>query len=341
MILALTNRHDDHSDIVLAALQQRGAQFCRFNTEDFCSKNGTNMSFSNLGQNLYLNIEGTRIDLASIDTVWYRRPESPTTPTHIQEEDRAFAQEESKHVLRALWQLLADRFWVNSYDKTQIASLKPYQLQVARQSGLRVPKTLITNDPAEVLRFYDECAGNIVYKMLTPHSRKTDAGGFQTVYTTRVQRSDLVSRQEGIRIAPCTFQEYVSKEVELRVTVIGNTIHSAAIDSQKGKRTRDDWRRYDFSRCLYAPTQLPTELEKKIFAFMAQLGLVFGCLDLILTPDGEYVFLEINPNGQWYWVEVLTELPLLNTFAEFLVSGKNSIQGEGNRADLVFQNSDS
>lgn len=52
--------------------------------------------------------------------------------------------------------------------------------------------------------------------------------------------------------------------------------------------------------------------------FFERMHLNFGCFDLIVTPDGEYVFLECNPNGQWLWVELATGLPIAEAIADFL-----------------------
>lgn len=115
-------------------------------------------------------------------------------------------------------------------------------------------------------------------------------------------------------------QEYVEKALEFRVTIIGGRIFTCAIHSQDSERTRHDWRRYDFEKVKHEVYQLPVEVEQKLLALMKEWGLVYGAMDMILTPSGEYVFLEVNPTGQWGWIEYLTGMPISRTIAELLMN---------------------
>ena len=118
------------------------------------------------------------------------------------------------------------------------------------------------------------------------------------------------------------FQEYVPKRIEIRATVIEREIFCAEIHSQQSERSRVDWRRYDFDNTPYFPHALPDHVRSKILQFMRRLGLLFGCIDMILTPEGEYVFLEVNQAGQWYWVELLTGLPITEYFVRYLTDSR-------------------
>ncbi len=115
------------------------------------------------------------------------------------------------------------------------------------------------------------------------------------------------------------FQEYVQKSFEVRVTAVGETIFAAAIHSQMSPRSRVDWRRYDLDHTPYEPHSLPRVIEEKCYKLMAILGLHYGALDFIVQPDGKYVFLEINPVGQWGWIEYLTGLPITEAIADLLI----------------------
>ena len=119
-----------------------------------------------------------------------------------------------------------------------------------------------------------------------------------------------------------------NKKVELRVTVFGHRVYTAEIDSQSQEFSKIDWRRTpQEGRNCYAvpqrPYSLPDQIEKKILLLLQRLGLAFGRLDFIVTPQNELVFLEINPNGQWFWIEEATGMPLLNTFTEMLIQGRS------------------
>jgi hypothetical protein len=121
---------------------------------------------------------------------------------------------------------------------------------------------------------------------------------------------------------PVIVQEYVPKKLELRVTVVGDQIFPCAIHSQDSHlENRSDWRN-DVYDCRHESYALPPCVEAKCFELVRRLGVHFGCIDLIVTPDDEYVFLEINPNGQWRWVQELTGMPIAEAIAELLINRK-------------------
>jgi hypothetical protein len=318
-VLVLTNPHDGHSDLAIAALTARGVPVIRFHTEDFPQRAAITCRIGPDGDGSQtLTCDGRRHDLACVRTVWNRRPRPPAVSDAMTAGNRVFAENECTHLLRALWALLADRFWVNRPEASREASLKPAQLAVARALGFDVPRTLVTNEPEAVPGFVDACGGDAIYKTLWPYMESREDGRAFAVYTRRLTGDD-VARASRVSLAPGIFQAHVAKRIELRVTVIGARVFAVEIHSQQSERSRDDWRRYDLANTPYAPHTLPPDVEARCRALVRQLGLATGCLDLILTPDERYVFLEINPDGQWYWLERRTGVPLLEHFVEMLI----------------------
>jgi glutathione synthase/RimK-type ligase-like ATP-grasp enzyme len=185
---------------------------------------------------------------------------------------------------------------------------------------------LVTNSPQAFLEFYFECRGQLVSKVIL-FGRVHRNGENHDSYTHVVQRRELVGYQ-SVRYAPGIFQEYVPKRVELRVTVVGSRVFAAEIHSQDSRLTRDDWRHYDNDRATYAPHALPKSIENLCLQLVRALHLSFGAIDLVLTPQGEYVFLEINPNGQWVWVQELAGLPIAEAIAELLFQGTKADRRE-------------
>ncbi|NJR75066.1 MAG: hypothetical protein HC773_18390 [Scytonema sp. CRU_2_7] len=120
---------------------------------------------------------------------------------------------------------------------------------------------------------------------------------------------------------PNDFQAYIPKRLELRITVVGQQVFAAEIHSQETNHTRYDWRRYDHHKTPYFPHELPPEVEQRCVQLVEKLGLCYGAIDMILTPDGRYVFLEINPNGQYLWIELATGLPISDAICDLLISG--------------------
>jgi hypothetical protein len=113
----------------------------------------------------------------------------------------------------------------------------------------------------------------------------------------------------------------VPKACELRITCMGEELIAARLDSQSTQQGKTDWRVAQLGELAITQVELPVELQQRCRALLRRMGLVFGCIDVIVTPEGEHVFLEINQMGQFLWVEEMCpEVPMLQTFCEFLLS---------------------
>lgn len=319
MILIISDPLDAHADRVQERLEALGAKFVRFDVASFPRGAAATCRIpARAGPEFRISVlqGGERHDLEGVDAVWNRRPKRPVVADGMNAVDRDFARSESEQLITGAWRLLADRFWLNPLPKARAAESKILQLARAKSQGLRVPDTIITNDPAEACAFAER--GQIAYKTLAFLERPPSNGRYHAVYTNIVTRADLASRAKSIALAPCLLQEYIPKRVEIRATVVGGEVFAAEIDSQQSERSKVDWRRYDFENVAYRKHDLPDDVAEKLLRTLGRLGLVFGCFDLILTPEGEYVFLEVNQAGQWYWIEILTGLPITDCVARLL-----------------------
>lgn len=200
------------------------------------------------------------------------------------------------------------------------------QLWLAAAVGLRVPPTLYTTRLPIARAFYDEQGESIIYKPFKPYLSVADLEGegpprVAKLLTNRVRAEHLVESDDFLP-TPSIFQPYVPKQLELRLVVVGKQVFACAIHSQRSERARDDWRRYDLDNTPHEPYALPADVERRVVRLMERLGLVFGSIDMILTPDGEYVFLEVNPNGQFDWIARLTGLPIYEHLAAMLLAGR-------------------
>lgn len=142
------------------------------------------------------------------------------------------------------------------------------------------------------------------------------------LFNRRLDKQTVVSFLGRLKNCPVILQPYIEKLFELRITVVGEKVFPCAIHSQNSQRTLEDWRRYDLSNTPHKIYPLPPNIEGLCVNLVKALELKFGCIDMIVTPDKEYIFLEINPNGQWLWIEQLTGLPISQTLAELLIAGK-------------------
>lgn len=182
------------------------------------------------------------------------------------------------------------------------------QLRLAARVGLKTPATLVTNQREELIEFYHKHEGNIIAKPFYRTFVESDTG-YDTILTSKVSRDDL-KKNNGLELTPVIFQEYIEKMYELRVTCVGDNVFAAKIDSQASEKTRVDWRNYDFEKVRHTAYDLPVHIKDRCLDLSKELGLKYGAMDFIVTPNNEYVFLENNPNGQWLWIENLTDLPI-------------------------------
>jgi len=320
-ILIITNKVDAHADIVIDELHARNAKFTRLNTEDF--PRCVQLSYESENDDLVVRCldSGNVVSAEAIKSVWYRRPDPVVIDVSITDEAfRKLARQECTAAMEGLHQLLNEAFWINHPLALRKARPKIFQLSLARRLGFSVPKTIVTNDPDKAAEFVKRCPGDVVTKTLNQPSVDRDEDRFFTIFTHVLSSSDKKTL-EAVRYAPTLFQEYIPKKVEIRVTIFGRAIFSAEIHSQQNALTRHDYRHIGVE-IDYLPHKLPEKIEDLCLQLVSELGLVFGAIDLILTPNGEYVFLELNSNGQWYWIEQLTELPMRTALVDLLMKGK-------------------
>src|SRR5829696_666709 len=297
-VLLLTHSGDFYTiDLVSQALTRRGVRPIRFNTDLFPSSIKLSARAGD-ERNAHLFTEAAeQISAAEVRAVWARKLWSPRMAEDLDERYRPSCIGESIAALEGFLDALHDARWVNDLQRQRAAENKQRQLRVAARAGLRVPRTLVTNDPVAARQFFAETEGQTVAKLLRPLAVSMDAVT-SFVYTNRVREEDLAGA-ETLRHSPMVFQELIPKACELRVACVAGKVFAGALDASGTSRGHTDWRRAAPEECRWQMAQLPTEVTKGLEALMSELGLVFGAVDLICTPSGEHVFLEVNPGGEW------------------------------------------
>lgn len=324
MILILTESGDSHVASVAQRLRARDADFVRFDPAEFPSRTGLSIKYSALGHAERLLRLGTRsVDLDALKAVWLRRPQVPTPHEEITDgPSRALVAEECETFVLDVWNSL-DCLWIPApVSEFRRAQFKAFQLKVASSVGLELPPTLFTNSPEEFVEFYCKHNGKIVSKLAGDSFFKTVGPPFCR-YTEVVSKRD-VGYADAVRFCPVIFQAYVPKLLELRITVVGEQVFAAEIHSQGSNHTRHDWRRYDNYQTKYLAHELPVDVATCCVRLVEALGLCYGAIDMVLTPDRRYVFLEINPDGQYLWIEEKTGLPISDAICDLLIFGMPS-----------------
>ncbi|MBO1351364.1 MAG: MvdD family ATP-grasp ribosomal peptide maturase [Hormoscilla sp. GUM202] len=270
-------------------------------------------------ERLILAKDGEQLDLKEVGAVWYRRvaiAESIPMTMDVQLRDASI--QESCATIQGMIASL-NAFHLDLVHLIRHASNKQLQLQVARSLGIETPQTLTTNNPLAVGEFVGECPQGAIVKMLSSFAIYEEEEE-KVVFTNLVKPEDLEDL-EGLRFCPMTFQELIPKALELRTTIAGQQIFTAAIDSQKSQKARYDWRRRGLALINdWQPYDLPQELSEKLLQLMDYFGLHYGAIDIILTPDDRHVFLEINPVGEFFWLDRCPGLPISQAIADTLLS---------------------
>jgi glutathione synthase/RimK-type ligase-like ATP-grasp enzyme len=244
-----------------------------------------------------------------------RRPETPTISNAVHEGTaQILAKQESISALRNLWAVL-DCFWVSRPEAIRHAENKMHQLQVAASVGMDVPDTLVTTSPEAAHAFY-QSHQKVIAKALGS-GYVDDINHSDLVFTNLVGPED-VQRLNTVAFAPTMFQVLIPKSYDLRVTVVGHRVFATAIRSRNSSKVQVDWRREPLHNLHHSEHQLPPKISHRVIELVRTLGLQFAALDFIVTDRSGYVFLEVNPNGQWAWIEQVVGTPISAALVELL-----------------------
>lgn len=320
--LIVTTGVDAASDAVESVLLQQGTRYARVNTEafPFCARASIRSPFAR--DSFVWKLEDRAISLEAVRRVWFRRHRLPTFPETLHRAHAEYCLRESDWFFRgellALAEYVDQQDWMSHPLALQRAESKVLQLQLAARVGMQCPDSLISNDPKDLRRFYDEHDGRVIAKPL--RLGYFDYGDEQTAaFTTALADSDL-DDEDAIRVAPVIYQEHLPKCVDIRVTIVEDTVFAASIHSQATESARVDWRSTT-TDLPHFRHELPRAVGERCMDLMRALSLKYGALDLVLTPEGDYVFLEVNPNGQWLWIEDKLEFPITSKIASWLNAG--------------------
>lgn len=307
MILVVTNSSDATVGFAESALDSTGARWWRLDTDRYPEHirltMGTDASVLCSGS--------TRVDLGAVTSVWWRRPIPPRVPR----DDAALAAWSAQEAYAALDGALRaiDARWVNHPDRNRVAQDKPGVLRRAARVGLPVPAWCVTNNERDARAFAGLHAGGVVLKAV----RTAKVDDRRTLFTSRLEDLSVLER---IGPEPCFLQAFIDKATDVRVIVVDQRLFAFEIDSQAEDGTRVDVRTSGLRSLAHREVPLSDALVESILELRNQLGLQFAAIDFAVDHYGTYWFLEINPNGQWAWLEELTQAPLAESLAHLLAS---------------------
>lgn len=323
MILIISDRSDSQTYTVTHYLDRWAVRHVQWNVEEFPTGIELRFSVGSRPSTWSLRLPcGTVITRETIRAVWYRKPCLPRLDQRLPPDQSEHALAESRAAVTAVYASLEDIPWISSITSIKRADDKLLQLRVAQSLGLQVPDTLVTNAPDQAWQFVCRHEGNVAYKALSSpflNSQGIEAGERPRVVFTTLLRAHSEDDLQSVRYAPCLLQNYIHKDYELRVTVVDGEVFPTKIRSQEVAGAEHDWRR-ELWAVGYERYALPEDLAHRCRQLVAALGLRYGAIDLIRSKTGEYVFLEINPNGQYGWIEEAVALPISEAIARALSS---------------------
>lgn len=310
LTILLTQSRDPTADYIQAAFEKRNQPFSRINLDN---QNVPNFSFDPLERDKgwIKDINGAIVKMEDIKAIIVRRPAIPNL--HNDETKNRFLGREILFGLRSFLEATS-AIWMNHPDSNSLASSKPMNLLFASNLGLKVPQTLISADSVEISKWLKNHQKSVIkaisYGLM---ERKNSA---EMAFTQRVPNNFDV-KEDIVPGVPVLLQEEVEKEADVRITLIGNKVFSAIL-TQEGNEI--DWRaRTNMSK--WNSVQLPSYIEECCIKLCKRLNLEFAAIDLVKSISGDFFFLELNPNGQWVWIEEETGLPISAAIVDHLSKG--------------------
>lgn len=263
---------------------------------------------------------GEEIDCETFGSVWFRLKPVIPLPSWgpLEASASVFAQGEWRTVLRSFNMFLSGARWVNAVEPQTIISSKLRQLNLAASIGFRIPDTTVTNNPTHILNMF-AVHKRLVYKALNGFVFPDQTG----ILTKEIKKEDVLSSPEAIKRAPGIYQEFVEKDYELRVTVVGDKVFPALVRTPRTGDGAIDWRHAHFEN-IFELCTLDQQISDKLLRFQREAGLRFAAYDLIMDPTGQCFFLECNPAGQFLWLENSLGLPIIDTVARELCAISSS-----------------
>ncbi len=308
MILIISNKKDIHIEKVAWWLDQNNSKYIIFDP------NIDSFEFSSEG--LFFNIENLKVNIDQVISIWYRKPVTILFPNESL--PKYFYQEYANKSNKILYEYLSKNksvYMLNRFDDMSTAGNKILQLDLAKKIGLMTPITTITNNPKNIK--IDDY--QMVLKPLSGGNYFSEKG-ITLLGTKLITQKDIDNFEPKISNLPQIFQQKINKQFELRITIVGNQVFAVKIHSKKCEEDNIVDTRFVYKELYHTIFDLPQEIHDKLLILMKKLCLDYGAIDMIVDQNSNYYFLEINPNGQWLWLENMTNVPISKSIAEILMN---------------------
>jgi ATP-grasp ribosomal peptide maturase len=315
VIIILSSTDDQTADRVESELGRRSARYARVDLSDFPQRITASARLDGsgcwIGQ--MRHADGWSVAWEDIAAVYYRRPRNFAPAPDLTNAERRFAVAEARGGFGGVLASL-DARWVNHPFRIADSEFKPVQLTAARECGFSVPATIITNDIHSALSFAGTHQQGVVYKPLGGGFHRDNDDNLTLIYTTPVAAGSFNDAE--IAATSHTFQKFINKDHDVRVTVAGPRVFDVAIRSTS-QAGRVDWRS-DYNSLHYTEIPVPNAVGSSISRYLRHFNIMYGAFDFSIDRDGGWWFLECNPNGQWGFITEATGIPIASAIADLL-----------------------
>jgi len=327
MILIITCEEDIHPNRVIEELETYSVPCFRLNTEYLLRDYNVHFGIDNEDYEFIIEhkITGYKISNKDITAVWERRPMAPIClfDEGFVPQVKAMMLQEADDFLKYFRYSLNEVFWFGNPINERKGSSKIWQMQIARKIGFQIPLTVYSNNLSKTLEFFQN--KDVAIKPVTADGIM-DSDKEIVFYTKKIPFDVFRKTNEiGFRNNINHIESYTKKKYELRITYVYDEAFACKIDSQvkENNKGKIDWREgYDHS-ISFTPIKIPKEVERMCKLFLKEVKCNFGCFDIIVTENNEYVFLECNLNGQWLWIEEETGLEISKKIARVFTNEFN------------------
>lgn len=315
-ILILTHEGDPHASSVRNYLNQRKIENFTVVTEKLLQD--YKLYFSPINNIYALQNKEIRVELDRSWNIWNRRVMIPDRNKGMPKDLQDLVIDECEKTWDGLL-ISHEGKVVNSPQSHFYANNKLDQLKFTSRNdnSVFIPETIVTNNPQDLINFYEKHKGNICFKLQKGAVVRTTEGN-KVAYTNRVTE-EHIKNANLVSAHPCLFQEYIDKDFEIRIISTDKSSTGIAIHSQDSEISKIDYRRYDFKNVKYCHVELPESVKTFCSSMLSHYRLHFGAFDFIYSKDGKYFFLELNPNGQWLWLQEQSGYDLTKEVAENLI----------------------
>lgn len=323
MILIITNKDDITVDYLIRDFRRNNIEYYRFNTEEIFSNIDLSIDISSGKCHLFDKGKNMPIDLNDVESVYYRRPGIPKLEEvdDVSEQEKSYLIRESLSILDGLYKLLENRYWINNVYRIREAENKIFQLSIAKEIGFDIPDTVLSNVYIDIIEFSDSYEECIIKPVRSGNLNPLVAD--KIIFTNVLDKNSI--KEENISTFPVYIQNRIKKKLDIRCITVGTDVFAVEILSQQDDSAKVDWRKSE-KYIEHRIHKLPCIIKRKCIEITNRLGLVYSAIDLVLDENGNYIFLECNPNGQWAWLEMRLGIPIAKTIEEMLVKNGKTIE---------------